>query len=361
MKITIDISQSIYGTGVADYTFGLVKSLRDLYPLNDYKLFAGSLRRQQEFHALWDKALVYPLPPALLHFLWNKIHVLNIEYLVGNTDVYHSSDWAQAPSKAKKVSTIHDLSPLLFPQEMKGSTLRNIAAVHSARLKRVKEECDKIICVSNSTAKDAEELLNIEKSRINVVYEAMPLRFAYRPSKQDTTVMKKKFAVEDYILANGTISPRKNIKRLIESFLTYRKKLSLPEKLIIVGRFGWGELNIPSDNSIILTGYLKDHEFLSLMAGAKVFAYPSVYEGFGLPILTAFYQRTPVLTSNVSSMPEIAGKAAVLVDPTSEAEIAHGLAKAIADSDSLVKAGSFQLSKFSWEKTARETFEVYKS
>jgi glycosyltransferase involved in cell wall biosynthesis len=136
--------------------------------------------------------------------------------------------------------------------------------------------------------------------------------------------------------------------------------------LVIAGKFGWGKELMAEDSKqktvnshIKLLGYVPDEDLPALFAGAQVFVYPSLYEGFGLPILEAMASGCPVVTSNASSMPEVAGKASVLVNPEKVEDIARGIQKALENREELIKKGKARAREFSWEKTARETLKVY--
>jgi len=335
MKIGIDISAAIYGTGVSDYVINLVEFL----PREDLVLWGGSLRRGREIKFLFPQAKVSPLPPTTAHWLWNQLHTFDVQHLVGHVDVWHSSDWTQPPTKAKKVTTVHDLSPFLYPQELDPQ----IVAVHMARMKWVVKECDQIICVSNNTAADLKRLFNVSADRIKVIYEALPQRFQLKPQITKSS---------NYIFTIGARQPRKNIQRLINACL------ALKQKLIVVGEKPSSQV---TNNQVTFTGYVFDQQLVDLLAGASVFVYPSLYEGFGLPILEAFYHGVPVACSNTSSLPEVAGDAAIYFDPLSEEQIANAIVEATANRDKLVATGKTQLAKFSWEKTAQETMTVYKN
>jgi glycosyltransferase involved in cell wall biosynthesis len=359
MKIGIDVSQAIFGTGVSDYTIDLVHALQTADPTNSYSLFGSSLRRGGDIQKLFPKARIFRLPPMLLHYMWNYLHVVNIENFIGPVDVFHSSDWTQPPVSCPTVTTVHDLSPFLFPQEMQSGVFRNITGVHAARMNWVVKDCAKIICVSQSTAYEMQNIFKVPSSRLAVIPEALPTRFSFHPNAKDISKVKNLYHLTDYSLAIGTPQPRKNISRLVKAYLNFSAKYRLPEKLVIVGGHGWGVTDIPDDPRIVLTGYLPDLALSSLLAGAKVLAFPSLHEGFGLPILMAFYHQVPVVTSNISSMPEVAGNAAILVDPKDEESIAHGLEKAVKNRVNLVKAGNLRLKDFSWDQTARKTLLVY--
>lgn len=179
MRIGIDISQIVYeGTGVANYTKNLVENLLKIDKENDYVLFFSSLRRQflisnlqflNKFKIPNSKCQIktFKLPPTLLDILWNRLHILPIEWLIGPVDVFFSSDWTQPPTiRAKKVTTLHDLSILKFPKEHHPE----IVATQKRRLRWVKKECDLIICDSLATKRDAIKILGIEKKRLRVIY-----------------------------------------------------------------------------------------------------------------------------------------------------------------------------------------------
>lgn len=359
MKIGIDVSQAIFGTGVSDYTIDLVNALQRIDPTNDYVLFGSSLRRIADIKKLFPTAKTFRFPPMFLHYLWNYLHVINVENFTGDVDVFHSSDWAEPPASSPKVTTVHDLSPFLYSEEMRSGTFRNISSVHAARMNWVVRESARIICVSQSTASELSELFKVPSDRIAVIHESLPERFRFHPSISEISSVQKEFGLTDYIMAIGTPQPRKNISRLVSAYLRFARKLRLPEKLVIVGGNGWGITNIPSSNQVVFTGYLSNRKVAALTAGSSVLAFPSLHEGFGLPILLGFFHHTPVVTSQLSSMPEVAGEAAVLVDPGSEESIAEGLALAIKNRRKLVTLGENRLSDFSWEKAAQETLTVY--
>ncbi len=334
MKVGLDISQAIYGTGVSDYTIEIAKRL-------DVTAFGYSLRRQSELRHLFPHAMTFPIPPSIMHYLWNKLHIFPVEKLIGSIDIYHSSDWTQGPSNARKVTTVHDLVPFLYPTE----TSPQIVSVHTARMRWVVAECDKIICVSQNTANDLIELFPSVKDRVVVIPEALPSRFLLEP---------KTYNPEPYILVIGSRQPRKNIARLVSAFLNYRPA----EKLIIIGEPS-NQVTI-NDEHVTFTGYVSDQDLVNYLANASCFIYPSLYEGFGLPILGAFHHQVPVAVSDIPVFHETAGNAAVYFDPHDEKSIASGISDAINNKTKLAKIGTEQLKKFSWDVAAKKTQEVYK-
>lgn len=343
MKIGIDISAIVYGTGVSDYTSNLVSELLKNGPDN-YVLFGASLRRSQEITSTFPSARTFPIPPTLLDLMWNKLHMVGVESLIGKIDVFHSSDWTEPPTRAAKVTTIHDLSPFLYPQEVDAK----IVEVHTRKMKWAIKECRKFICVSENTAQDLKRLFSVSSEKIVVIPEALPSRFLKTPRLTKNT---------NYLVAIGARQPRKNIQRLVSAFLTYRNKLNLPQKLIIIGENSQTIL----DPAVTYTGYVDDQSLVDLLAGADAFVYPSLYEGFGLPILGAFHHKVPVAAASTSSIPEIAGDAAILFDPLDDLAIAQAIKTAITNRSDLVAQGTNRLKAYTWEKAAVATAAVYTS
>lgn len=357
MKIGIDISPIIYETGVSWYTRNLVKALLKIDKTDEFVLFGGSLRRINELRN-YDTGMhgnsvikIFPVPPTIADYIWNRLHILPIEWLIGDVNVFHSSDWTQPPSRAYKVTTIHDLVPLRFPE----ISHPKIVAAHKARLRWVKKEVDKIIAVSEFTKKEIIELLDINPNRIVVIHEA-PDSDMKQIGKERVEGTKKRFGIDgNYLLVVGA-DPRKNIPAIIQAYSKVRQHMT-GLNLVIVGR-PWKE--IPKTPGVIVLGHVERQDLVALYSGAQALVYASLYEGFGLPILEAMQVGCPVVTSNISSMPEVAGDAAVLVNPQVEKEIADGIEKVISDRKKWVERGKKHVKQFSWEKTAKQTLKVYK-
>lgn len=348
MRIAIDISQIVYGTGVSVYTRNLVDNLLKIDKDNEYVLFAGAFRRRGDILEAFPEARVFPIPPMLADVIWNRLHVLPIEKLIGNIDVFHSSDWAEPPSSAFKVTTVHDLYPLKFPRMVHPKIL----SVHKRKLSRVIAESKRIIVPSNSTKEDLTEL-GVDTNIIKVIPEAPSLSKA---SDAEVVIVKKKYQIQgDYLISIG-VTELKNIKRIIEAFhlSTAGKEL----KLILVGRPSIAQ--IEPERNIRILGHVPQNDLKALLTGSRGLIYASLYEGYGIPILDAFACGTPVVTSNISSMPEVAGEAAILVDPYDAASIADGITKVLNGPKGLIEKGFARVAGFSWEKTARMTLEVYR-
>ena len=374
MKIGIDISQIAYqGTGVASYTRSLVESFSKVGKDNQYVLFGASLRNRsilRDFTDQFDKEIFKTkfsfLPPKFLEFLWNGVHLLPIESFIGKVDVFHSSDWLEPPTRnAKKVTTIHDLTVYKYPQAFSPRGGHDIVKNQKRKLFFTKHYSDLIIAVSQTTKQDAIDILKIPEKKIRVIYEAADTFYFPRQPKEIKEV-KEKFGIKgDYFLCVGTREPRKNIDRVVVAFSQLAKQL--PDySLLIAGKYGWGSDINPKfeirNSKIRILGYTEKEDLARLYSGARAFVYPSLYEGFGLPILEAMACGAPVITSNVGSMKEIASGTALLCDPQSVESIAEEMLK-ITKADinefkqkSLVRAGNF-----SWDKTALQTLEAYNS
>jgi len=370
MRIGIDISQIVFrGTGVATYTKNLVDSLLEIDKENEYVLFGSSLRLKHfldNYHTTYSsqsEAKFYQIPPSVFEFLWNRLHVVPIERFTGKLDVFHTSDWLEPPARCPKVTTIHDLAVFKYPESFTPFGGHDIVQNLKRKLKWVKKESDLVITVSQNSKKDIVEILEIPQEKIRVVYEACDAEFVQK-SDESVERIKKKYGIKgDYILAVGTREPRKNLERVIEAFSAVSGQ-GLAVSLVIAGKFGWGRdienLKFKIKN-LKLLGYVPHDELPALYSGARVFVYPSLYEGFGLPVLEAMNCGCPVVTSNVSSLPEVAGDAAVLVNPESVEEIAQGIKMMIDKKmrDAWIRKGFKRAKEFSWRRAAKETLAVY--
>lgn len=332
MKVGFDISQIAHPGGVARYTKNLALNLTKVHGL-EMVFFYSSLRKP--YRGGLKNVKKFNLPPTLFEVLFNKLRNISIEKFLGPIDIFHSSDWIQPPTKAKKITTYHDVVPLIFPE----LSHPKIIEVHKRRLEIVEKEVDKVIAVSKSTKEDLMRVSKIPSQKITVIYEGVEDHFKKQEDEIIVSFKKKYNLPEKFVLAIGGIGKRKNLQRIKQSAKEYN--------LVITGD------TIP---------LLPDEEMPFLYSSAEVLLYPSLYEGFGLPILEAMACGTPVVTSNTSSLSEVGGDAAIYADPTNISAISSSLKKVIEDKDlreTMIKKGLLQAKKFSWEKAAKETAEVY--
>lgn len=334
MRVGMDISQIAHRGGVATYTRNLASELSLVEDL-EMTYFYSSLR--QPYKGELKSTKKFRLPPYLFEMLFNKWRNIPIEKFIGVVDIFHSSDWTQPPTKAKKVTTYHDVVPLKYPNW----SHPKITAVHKRRLKLVEEEIDKVIAVSNSTKNDLIEVSKVPAEKITVIYEGPTADFKPQ-SKEKIEQFKRKYNLPKvFILAIGGVGERRNLNRIKEASKNYN--------LVIAGQ------SIP---------WLDIGELELLYSAATALVYCSLYEGFGLPILDAFSSGCPVITSGVSSMPEIGGNAASYVDPNDVEDIKKKIDLVLKDSSlrgEMIKKGLQRVKQFSWELCAAKTAEVYRS
>lgn len=349
MKIAIDVSQMCYvGTGVARYVRGLTEALLLAGSPHEFVLYAGTLRQRAFFTGLsktkpWSQATwkIFPLPPKLAGYALNDTSI-PFELLTGPVDLIHASDWSQPSAKARVVTTVHDLVFIKYPETVDSLILNT----QTRRLNKIVSSNTHIVADSMSTKNDLVEIYKVDPVRINVVYPGIdPI---YTPqSKQEIERVKTKYALPDqYILSLGTQEPRKNIQRLVEAV----RGLEIP--LVVAGKHGWG------DKTQTL-GFVPEADLPGLYSGAAVFAFPSLYEGFGFPVLEAMACGTPVVTSNLSSLPEIAGEAAILINPLDPDSIKSGITTALTSYATLRSRGLIRTDSFTWAATAKNMLEIY--
>lgn len=332
LRVGLDISQLAHQGGVVTYTQKLAEGLQKSNELETI-FFYSSLRKPYKGGLRGVKK--FKLPPTLFELLFNKLRNVSIEKFLGPMDIFHSSDWVQPPSKAKKVTTYHDLVPLIHPEW----SVPKIVDVHKRRLKLVEKEIDMVIAVSKATKKDLMKVSNIPSEKIAVIYEGVETRYSLQDTKNIETFRKKYDLPKDFVLAIGGIGERKNLKRL---------KIACKEFPLVVTH---------EDLTV------SDEELPLLYASSKLLAYPSLYEGFGLPVLEAQACGVPVITSDVSSLPEVGGDAAAYVDPTEIKEMQKTIRKVFYDEGvrkDMINEGLKNVKLFSWEKTVQQTIEVYK-
>lgn len=349
MKIGIDISQIAYkGSGIERFTTGLIKTILTYDKNNEWTFFFSSLRNQLDYDIkthIQNKGFQikdYPFPPTLLTLMWNKLHLFKIDNLIKNLDWLITSDWSEPPSSFKKATIVHDLVYKRFPDTLSSIISRN----QNLKLKHVRKESKVIFADSLSTKNDLISLLEIPENKIIVNYPGVYILESNEDYDKKTLI---KYDIKHkYILSVGKIEPRKNIQMLIDAYI----ELGLNDiDLVIVGEYGWGP-HIKKYKNIKYLGYLEDKELFSLYRKSLCFIYPSIWEGFGYPIIEAMASKTPVATSNTSSMKEISNNAALLFNPYKKIEIKNSINQLINFSDlrkDLIRKGIINSQKFTWK------------
>lgn len=361
MKIGIDLSAlSKTVAGIGNYCIQLVKNIYILDQENEYYLFAPTdIKLPIEENERWH-FVNYGSTMNYLIKLPGILKKLKIDVFVGTRHYLPPFN-----SHIKYLAIVHDLIPLYMPELFtKG---------HKQRFKFFTDLCakkaDHIVAVSKATKDDVMKYMKFPESKISVIYEGADKRFTpERDEKRITETMNKYGITKSYILCLSTVEPRKNMLRTIKAFEQLLIKGLDNYQLVLVGGNGWNNGEIYDyykshnmEDSVIFTGYASDEEIKHIYANATVFVYPSLCEGFGIPIIEAMQSGTPVITSNISCMPEVAGKACELVNPYSVSDIEHAIEKIISDEklrEKMREAGIKRAAEFSWEKCSKEVWEL---
>ncbi len=368
MRVGIDISSIVFGRGVSRYTTNLTQSLIDHgVPVS---LYGSSLRQRaaiqqfgQEMKTIAPQTQIVTtsFPPVVLEKMWKYLHWPKIDQLLPEIDLFHSWDWLQPPTeRVPIVSTVHDVAILKFPQ----TAHPKIVSMHRDSWRILKDRQAHLIAVSRTTKNDLVNFLDYPQYLIHVVHEALPrevVAVSMNMSEERFEQIKQSLnRQKPFLLFVGTQEPRKNLDRLIQAWQPLHKDIDL----LLVGAEGWGDTLISTGPQPEMLGRVSDEVLSVLYAEATLFVYPSLYEGFGLPILESFFHGTPVLTSDNSGMREVAGNAAELVNPESVEEIRAGISKLLNEDIEAqrkrLQRMMIRLQMFTWEKVARETVAVYK-
>ncbi len=355
--IEAERANSTQKTGVEHYAKQLILHLSTIDLQNQYILY---LRTKPEAWLLNlpknFRLKVMPFP-----IFWTQVR-LSVEMLFSPVDLLFIPASSMPIIHPKKtVVTVHDLAFMHFPE-----TYTLFARTfHKFEDWLVAKFAWKIIAVSESTKQDFLKFWNVPPERIIVVHHGFD-----QPPLQMNALSQLELP-DQYVLFLSTLQPRKNLSTLIQAM----KELVLeyPElahyKLVVVGKPGWKFESIlkqieNNKNFVIYLNHVSDDERYMVMKKARLFVFPSLYEGFGIPILEAFASGVPVATSNISSMPEVAGEAAVYFNPVRVSEIKSAISKILFDkslSDRLISQGTARLSLFGWDKCAKETLSVFQS
>ncbi len=368
MHIGFDITSLVFQRGVSRYTGNLVRSL--LAAGTEVSLLGYSMRKKslldQFVASIKPKSLIhssiYPLSPNLVNFTWQYFGWPNPVQSLPGMQLFHSWDWQQPPHmQIPLISTIHDVAILKYPETAHPLVKKR----HEQSWSTLKKRQARLIAVSQATKRDLVELLGYPSYLIHVVHEALPEEFRQLTNgiteEEEQMVIQKLNLSKPFVLFVGTREPRKNLARLIEAW----RPLASDFQLIVAGESGWdGVSEQQHTDQLRFLGRVTDTELSVLYGQASCFAYPSLYEGFGLPILESFHHGTAVITSDNSGMREVAGNAAELIDPISVESIRKGLttvlSESIPDQQKRLQRMIIRQQMFSWDRVAHETLAVYK-
>lgn len=362
-------------SGVGYYVANLIYALHALQETENFQLGIAYqpglkkwLRRDLSFPpelSHYINLYMLPLPVRLYNLLVATSYKPAWEYYeqyLGNPDIVHGTNYSVYPCKQSlKVMNIYDLSFIKYPQY----TDTVVKAYHQ-QIRKNLQWTDLVLTISESSKQDIVNYLEVEPNKVVVT----PLASRYISNQKEPPVVNYDFS-RPYLLFVSTLEPRKNIITLINAFSYLKQKYKIEHNLILIGKKGWQYKPIfqviassPWFDCIHHLDYLPDELVALFYAKADVFVYPSYYEGFGLPVLEAMTLGAPVVTSNTSSLPEVAGDAAILVDPKDVISLAEAILRVVSDRtlrNELIIKGKAQAKLYSWERTAKETLNAYKT
>ena len=340
--------------GIGEYSFELLRQFKEFKIQNSkFKIYLKNkpLEHMPKESGNWKYKIIGPkgfwtqlaLP---FHLLFDSV----------KPDVFFTpSHYAPRFAKMPTVISVMDLSYLYYPNLFKKMDLYQLRRWTSYSVKNAK----RVLTISQASKNDIIKEYKKEAKDVVVTYPGVKQKMAMKDAK-------KRFIEEKYILFVGTLQPRKNIVKLIEAFSKITDKHSV--NLVVAGKKGWlyeEIMDAPKaygvESRVVFKNFIEDEELVNLYSHAELFILPSLYEGFGLPVLEAMQYGCPVITSSVSSLPEVGGDAVLYVDPLSVEDIANKMNQLLSDDNlrtDLIKKGYEQIKKFSWEKTARETLNI---
>jgi alpha-1,3-rhamnosyl/mannosyltransferase len=280
--------------------------------------------------------------------------------------MYHEPDTIPFSTSVPTVTTVHDLSVLLYPQWHPAHRV----AKYAHRFERGVQQTSLFLTDASTTKRDLVQRVGIAEERIRVVPLAPRPAFRVIPWQEVAAARLKLGLPARYVLFIGTIEPRKNVEGLLHAYARLPPRLRHDCPLVLAGGWGWNSQTVqrlltqpPFETNVVWLGYLSDEDLVAVTNGASVLAYPSFYEGFGLPPLEAMGCNVPVITTHAGSLKEVVGDAAWIVDPCDEIQIAHALRELLTDNrlaNDFRRRGRNHVAQFSWLETARQTLEAYR-
>jgi len=356
-------------TGIAKYILNSILNLKAAHGGDEYMLFFGSDKPVPEIIRNTGFDCDIPKVPTnnqLSKFLWAQLYIPHA-VKKHRIDLFHEfSIILPFIKKCRTVLTVYDLAHLYVPECYTRMTRLYLDNLLPGSIRRA----DSIVALSECTKCDIVKHFGVDPAKIKVVYAGVDETFRPVDDQERLKEVKNFYGIKrDFILAVSLISPRKNLTRLIKAFKALRDRGKADLQLVIVGRKAWLYEDIfrevassGLEKDVIFCGHVPTEHLLCLYNAASVFAYPSLYEGFGLPILEAMTCGTPVVSSNVSSMPEACGEAALLADPYNIEDLTSALDDAISKPSlrqNLIEKGLEHAKRFSWKKTGAQTLAVY--
>jgi glycosyltransferase involved in cell wall biosynthesis len=363
MRVVIDATPLlIRSAGVKNYLYYWIEHLRRLAGADAIRTFPplGAPRGLNHDASAASPASTFFGLGALAISNYTPIPVL--DFAARGADIFHATNLVrQPPRRPRLTSTLHDMTSWLMP-ELHSAATRQADAATADLLRRA----HRLIAVSESTKCDAVRILGIAPERISVIYSGIPQAF-FEVQPADIEAVRARYNLKrPFIFTRGTIEPRKNIRNLLAAYDALPPSLREHFELVLAGPMGWADRDtsqrVRGAASARYLGYIPEADLAPLTAAATVFAYPSLYEGFGFPLAQAMAAGVATVTSNVSSLPEIAGDAALLIDPRSVSELRDALERLLLSPDlrsELIAKGRRQSSRFTWDKAAVESLRFF--
>ena len=385
--------------GIGRYTRELVSALLALEggaeSPHQYVIFAATGGLKPETWNLKPgpgvRLRTVPLTDDWLARLWHRLRLpIPVETITGPLDVFYSPDFVLPPTRraTRTLLTVHDLSFLHCPEAFVPALRRYLEQVVPRSIARA----DRVLADSAHTRSDIVSLLGVSPDKVEVLYSGVPARFQPEAEPGERERLQTRYGIGDqpYVLSVGTLQPRKNYLRLIRAFANLKPETLRPEtlrpetlrpetlrpetlrpetSLVIAGGRGWLYEDIFSEaerhgDRVRILGFVDEGDLPALYRSAALFAFPSLYEGFGLPVLEAMACGVPVVCSNASSLPEVAGEAGLLVDPLDTDGLAEAMRRVLKDSGlrrEMIARGVAQAARFTWERAARQLLDVFGS
>lgn len=290
-----------------------------------------------------------PLARPLLYEAWTRLNWPKVESVVGEIDVAHATGLVPCGTAAPLIVTVHDLAFVHDPAKFSRQGVRTM----NRSLETIIRRADRVICSSEATRRDC-EAAGIDSERLRLVPLGVDVVAVSTPDIE--RVRRRYLLPDEFVLFVGTLEPRKNLARLAEAM----RRTETPGPLVVAGADGWGDLGVVDHGDTVFLGFVPDADLAPLYAAASVFAYPSEREGFGLPVAEAMAQGAAVVTSSGTSTEEVAGGAAVLVDPFDVDDIARGIVEAADRRRELTTVARSRAAELTWARSAERTLSVYR-
>jgi glycosyltransferase involved in cell wall biosynthesis len=355
VRIVVDVTPlSLPRTGIGNYTLGMLRGLVDAGGGHEIVAFApvgprGARRIREALDGLPVTQRIVVLPPSshTWRTAWSRLGRPTVERLAGPLDAFHFSDWMfPAQRGGVRATTVYDLSPLHHPEWVAPLTAR----MHGRKYAHAARCCDVLFAISSYTARDVVETLEVPQERVALAHPGVARHFTpegYRARRSSP-----------YLLSVATLEPRKNLDTLAAAFALVRRRRPELELVVAGAPVGWAEQQVAGEGVRAL-GFVPDADLPALYRGAEALVYPSLFEGFGMPVLEAMASGTPVVASSHASLDDAAGDVAIRADPRSPEALASAIERGLAERKALVPRGLEHARRFTWEACGRALLAGY--